>query len=230
MILLWFSIVFSQKIPAPSLAAFPPFYSVILKSQGTIDSPVLLPGHQSLFCAYHPEGWAFPYFSYFPPFDAVSLKAHGWLSIPGCTHSSKPLMIQFFWSFFFFVIFPKWAESISAGSKVFAATSLFISSHSSSPRYRSLALWMVTLRSLHFLLPLVPRKDVPPPPFVSCVSFGVFLWAVSILLLTGLYVLGISNLYQSPGIPTQLLAPVIQFFWQTGSFFFFYSSFFPHRL
>ena len=95
----------------------PPFYSVILGSRGTIDSLPLLPGYQSPFCAHHPEGWAFPCFSYFPPFGAVSLKAHGWLSIPGCAEgvvldfsfffqALHPFRLSF-WSISFFVIFPK---------------------------------------------------------------------------------------------------------------------------
>ena len=56
-------LLLSQKIPLLLLVAFPPFYSVILRSQGTIDSPPLLLGYQSPFCAHHPEGWAFPCFS-----------------------------------------------------------------------------------------------------------------------------------------------------------------------
>ena len=76
-----------SKIPPFCWLFSPPFYSVILGSRGTINSPILLPGHQSPFCAHHPEGWAFPCFSYFPPFGAVSLKAHGWLSIPECACS-----------------------------------------------------------------------------------------------------------------------------------------------
>ena len=48
--------------------AFSHFYSVILESRGTIDSPVLLPGYQSPFCAHCLEGWAFPCFSFFLPF------------------------------------------------------------------------------------------------------------------------------------------------------------------
>ena len=74
----------SLKNSSLLLASFRPFYSVILGSRETIDSPILLPGYQSPFCAHHPEGWAFPCFSYFPPFGAVSLKAHGWLSFPEC--------------------------------------------------------------------------------------------------------------------------------------------------
>ena len=66
-----------SKIPPFLPAAFPPFYSVILGSWGTIDSPILLPRYQSPFCAHHPEGWVFLCFSYFPPFGAVSSKAHG---------------------------------------------------------------------------------------------------------------------------------------------------------
>ena len=68
----YYSLKNSSLLPV----AFPPFYSVMLGSRGTIDSPVLLPGYQSPFCAHHPEGWVFLCFSYFPPFGAVSSKAH----------------------------------------------------------------------------------------------------------------------------------------------------------
>lgn len=165
---------FLTEIFLPLLpAAFPPFYIVILESQGTIDSSVLLPGYQSLFCARHPESWAFPCFSYFPSFDVVSLKAHGWLSILRRARSSKPLMIQFFGCPSSLSFFPKWAESISVGLKVFAATSLFISSHSGFSRYRSPASWMVTLKLLAFLAASGAREGYFPP------SFLVFLLAFS---------------------------------------------------
>ena len=117
MILLSFSIAFSH------------FYSVILESRGTIDFPVLLPGYQSLFCAHHPEGWAFPYFWFFLPFDAVSLKAHGWLFYSGvCLFFMSPSIWFNFWPSSLFVIFPKWAESNFTGSKVFCCYFLFYSS------------------------------------------------------------------------------------------------------
>ena len=48
-----------------SSIAFPPFYSVNLESRGTIDSLVLFPVYQSLLCVHHPEGRAFPCFSFF---------------------------------------------------------------------------------------------------------------------------------------------------------------------
>ena len=166
MILLSFSIAFSH------------FYSVILESRGTIDFPVLLPGYQSLFCAHHPEGWAFPYFWFFLPFDAVSLKAHGWLFYSGvCLFFMSPSIWFNFWPSSLFVIFPKWAESNSTGSKVFTATSFFISPCSGSLRYRSFALWEVTLGFLLFLAgSLVPEKDV----FALCfLCFLVFSFELS---------------------------------------------------
>ena len=52
---------YSSSLPA----AFPPFYSIILESRGTIDSPVLPPGYQSPFCAHRLEGWAFPISHFF---------------------------------------------------------------------------------------------------------------------------------------------------------------------
>ena len=64
--------------------AFSPFYIVLLESQGIIDSPILLPGYESPFCAHRLEGWAFSYFPFFLPFDAVSLKAHGLLFYSKC--------------------------------------------------------------------------------------------------------------------------------------------------
>ena len=88
--------------------AFSPFYSVLLESQGTIDSPILLPGYQNPFCAHHLEGWAFPYFSFFLPFDAVSLKAHGllfysecacfWCHVPYDSTFGRPSSLSFFLS------------------------------------------------------------------------------------------------------------------------------------
>ena len=162
MILLSFSIAFSH------------FYSVILESRGTIDFPVLLPRYQSLFCAHHPEGWAFPYFWFFLPFDAVSLKAHGWLLYSGvCLFFMSPCIWFNFWPSSLFVIFPKWAESNSTGSKVFAATSFFIALYSSSPRYRSFALWEVTLGFLLFLArSLVPEKHVSALCFLCFLAFS----------------------------------------------------------
>ena len=160
---------------------FSPFYGVILESQGTIDSPILLPGYQSLFCAHRPEDWAFPCFSFFLPFDSVSSKAHGWLFYSEvCLFFMSPSLWFNFWSSSFFVIFLEWAESNSVGSKVFAATSFFIAPCSDSPRYRSFAPWEITLGFLLFLAgSLVPKKDVSALCFLC--FFGVFLWAVLIL-------------------------------------------------
>ena len=108
---------------------FSPFYSVILESRGTINSPVLLPEYQSPFCAHRPEGWAFPCFSFFLPFNAVSSKAHDWLfySEVRLFLMSRSLWFNF-WPSFLFVIFPEWAESNSAGSKVFYCYYFFYSS------------------------------------------------------------------------------------------------------
>ena len=48
-----------------------------------------------------------------------------------------------FWQFFFFIFFLRWAESHSAGLKVFRCYSLFILLHSGSPRRFLLAPWEV---------------------------------------------------------------------------------------
>ena len=108
----------------PSSIAFSPFYSVNLKSRGTIDSPVLLPVYQSLFCAHRPEGRAFPYFSFFLPFDVVSSKAMADFSILECAWCHVPYDSTFGHPSLFF-IFPEWAESNSASSKIFCCYYLF---------------------------------------------------------------------------------------------------------
>ena len=108
----------------PSSIAFSPFYSVNLKSRGTIDSLVLLPVYQSLFCARRPEGRAFPCFSFFLSFDVVSSKVmvdfsipeYAWCHVPYDSTFGRPSL---------FVIFPEWAESNSASSKIFCCYFLF---------------------------------------------------------------------------------------------------------
>ena len=140
--------------------------------------------------------------------------------------TSYPLWFSF-WPSFLFVIFLKWAKSISASSKVFAATSSFIALHSGSPRYRSFALWAVTLGFLLFLLHLWCLRRTYLP-FVSCVFLAFPLsclnpvWAV-------LHVSGIPSLWQPLGIPTQLFTLVFLQSSNLGIFFLF-SSFFSHRL
>ena len=111
---------FSKWFCCSSSIAFSPFYRVNLGSRLTIDSPVLLPVYQSLFCAHRPEGWAFRCFSFFLPFDVVSSKAHGWLFYSEvCLFLMSRSLWFNFWSSFPFVIFPEWAESNSVGLKVF---------------------------------------------------------------------------------------------------------------
>ena len=144
----------------PSSIAFSPFYSVILESKGTIDSPVLLPGYQTLFCAHCLEGWAFPCFSFFLPFDVVSLKAMADFSIPECTWCHIPYGSTFghpsFLSFFL-----NGRNPTLLVRKFFATTSFFTAPCSGSPRYHSFALWEVTLGFLLFLAgSLIPEKDV----------------------------------------------------------------------
>ena len=89
-LLVFFDKVFLKWFCCFSSIAFSPFYRVNLGSQGTIDSPVLLPVYQSLFCAHRPEGWAFRCFSFFLPFDVVSSKAMADFSIPKCAWCHVP--------------------------------------------------------------------------------------------------------------------------------------------
>ena len=69
---------------SPSSQSFPPFIVLFWSPRGTIDSPVLPPGYQSLCCAHRPEGSVFPVLHFFLPFSVVSLKVHGWLPISEC--------------------------------------------------------------------------------------------------------------------------------------------------
>ena len=126
-LLVFFDKVFLKWFCCFSSIAFSPFYRVNLGSQGTIDSPVLLPVYQSLFCAHRPEGWAFRCFSFFLPFDVVSSKAMVEFSIPKCAWCHVPYGSTFGRPSFF-VIFPEWAESNSVSSKVFCYYFLFYSS------------------------------------------------------------------------------------------------------
>ena len=112
-----------------SSIAFPPFYSVNLESRGTIDSLVLFPVYQSLLCVHHPEGRAFPCFSFFSSFWCCFFESP-WLTF--LFWSTLVFVVTFlwfnFWPSFLFVIFPEWAESNSVGSKVFCCYFLFYSS------------------------------------------------------------------------------------------------------
>ena len=140
-----------------SSIAFPPFYSVNLGSWGTIDSHVLLPVYQSLLYAHHPEGRAFPCFSFFSSFWFYFFESHGWLF-----YSGVRLMSCSFWPSFLFVIFPGWVESNSIGSKALCCYFLFfIAPCSGSPRYRSLCIVSGYSRFFSLFLAgfLIPEKD-----------------------------------------------------------------------
>ena len=63
----------------------PLFIVLFWSPRGTIDSPVLSSGYQSLCCAHRPEGLVFPVLHSFLPFSVVPSKVHGWLSISKCT-------------------------------------------------------------------------------------------------------------------------------------------------
>ena len=144
-----------------SSIAFLPFYSVILESWGTIDSLVLLLVYQSLLCAHHPEGRAFPCFSFFLPFDVVSSKAMADFSIPKCAWCHVPYDSPFgrpsFLSFFLGGQNPTLRVR-----KFFTATSFFIAPCSSSPKYRSLCIVSSYSRlfSLFLVGFFIPEKDI----------------------------------------------------------------------
>ena len=159
------------------LAAFP-FYSVIPRARGPIDSPPLLPWvpepvlcpslrrlSLSLFLIISSFWCRF--------FESPWLTFYSEVCLFLISHSSKPLTPFWFsfWPSFLFVIFPKWAESIFVGLKVFPATSFFIAPYSGSLRYHSLASWVVTLGFLLFLLHLWCLRTYLS--FGSCVSFGI---------------------------------------------------------
>ena len=204
-----------------SSITFPPFYSVNLESRGNIDSPVLLPVYQSLFCAHHLEGWAFPCFSYFLPFDDVSSKAMADFSISECAWCHVPYDSPFGRPSFLSFFLSGWNPTLLV-RKFFAATSFFIALYSDSPRYRSFVLWEVTLGFLLFLLDLwyLRRTHLPS---VSCVLLA-FPSSYLNPLLAMLHASGIPSFWQPLGILTQLSfytgsSPI---FWSGLLFFFFF--------
>ena len=71
----------------------------------------------SLWCCFFKSPWLTFH-------SRVCLGSSSWFPVFSKLH---PFRLNF-WSFSFFVIFPKWAESIPIGSKVFSAASLYSSS------------------------------------------------------------------------------------------------------
>ena len=138
-----FLIVFSQwfccnllLLNAPSMLATSPFYSVILELRGTTDFPPWLPWVLepllcqplwqlllSLFLIVFFFWCCFPKSLLLTFYSGVSLEAGLKFNLSSFK-ASKPYLFRLsFWLSFLFVIFPKWAESISARVKVFPATS-----------------------------------------------------------------------------------------------------------
>ena len=136
------------------------------------------------------------------------------------------LMIQLLAILPFFSFFLSGRNPTLLVRKFFAATIFFTSPCSGSPRYRSFALWEVTLGFLLFLAGfLIPEKDV------SALCFLCFFWCFPLSclnpILAMLYASGIPSLWQSLGIPTQLFyAGSSSIFWSGPLFFFL----FLHRL
>ena len=148
---------------------FPLFYSVILESRGTIDSPVFPPGYQS---AHRLEGWAFPVSHFFSSFWCCFFESP-WLTIYFGAHlflMSRSLWFNF-WPSFLFIFFLKLAKSHSVGSKVLCCYFPFY-----SPLFWFLEVpFICAVRGhsrLSFFLAgsLVPEKDVSTLCFLC--SFG----------------------------------------------------------
>ena len=108
----------------PCLRNLPlPFIMKFWPPRGTIGSPVLSYGEQSLFHAYHSAG-SISHFSHsFLLLALISLKVPGWLPSSGCAEvcpsRSHRLAVPLF------PFFPIWAESYSANLKVACCHSLF---------------------------------------------------------------------------------------------------------
>ena len=104
----------------PSLLFIVLFWS----PRGTIDSPVFPPRYQSLCCAHRPEGLVSLFFIL-----SFLLVLFLWKSMADYLFRSmlrSRSSWSSFWPSFFFIFFLKWAESYSAGLKVFRCYSPFL--------------------------------------------------------------------------------------------------------
>ena len=159
---------FSPLLPA----AFSPFYSVILESRGTIDSPVLPPGYQSKFCTHRPEGWAFLVSHFFFLLVLFLRKPMvDYLFRSALVSDVTFLMVQLL------AVLPLCLFSQVGGIPLYWFESFLLLLYSGSPRYRSFALWEVTLGFLLFFSGTWEGRIYP----LFLVFFWLFLWAVLIL-------------------------------------------------
>ena len=115
-----------------------PFYSVIPRVWGPIDSPPLLPWVPEPVMCLSPRRLILSLLLIISSFWCCFFESP-WLTFHSrvCSGSSSWFLVFFqashpfklsFWLFSLFVIFPKWVESIPARLKVFFATSLYSSS------------------------------------------------------------------------------------------------------
>ena len=132
-----FSLSFSSRqnfindSPVPNFSAFlcnhfPLFIVIFWSPRGTIDSPILPSGYQSMYCAHRPVDSVSLFF-----IISFLLVLFLWKSITDYlfrnmlrSRSSR----SNFWQSFFFIFFLKQAESHSVGLKVFCCYSLFYTS------------------------------------------------------------------------------------------------------
>ena len=198
-----------------------PFYSVILGFRGTIDSPPLLPWVPEpmlcqqfwwlvpslfliifSFCCFFPKSLLLTFHS------RVSLESWPLISLP-----SRRLHLTFLDSTFFpFVIFLEWANSISARLKVFPSYFpswfFFLGSSRYQPFVHEL---LVPKLSNSFLHHWVADKDVS---VLRSLCFWALLLSCLNLILALLHVPRTSSSWQSLGILAQFLSlESILIFW-----------------
>ena len=126
----------------------------------------------SFWCCFFESLWLTFYYR-------ACLRGSSWFLVS--FQASHPFRLSF-WSFSFYVIFPKWAESIPAGSKVFLATSPY--SFSFWVPWGTIPLLMngYVKPSAFLLHHWSLEKDISTLRFLCL--FGIPLWAVLILSYT----------------------------------------------
>ena len=165
-----------------------PFIVIFWSLRGTIGSPVLPFGHQSMYCAHRSAGSVSLFFIL-----SFLLVLFLWKSMVDYLFRNMlrlRLSRSNFWQFFFFIFFLKRAESHSADLKVFRCYSLFYTSSfwfpEALPTCAMRGRWFFPL----FLLGhLALEKDVASPLFLVFL-FRHFLSNCLNLLLTVLTRLG----------------------------------------
>ena len=159
-------------------AILPPLFIVIFWSpRGTIDSPVLPSGHQSMYCAHRSAGFVSLFFIL-----SFLLVLFLWKSMADYLFRNmlrSRLSRSHFWQFFFFIFFLRRAESHSAGLKVFRCYSLFYTSSFWFPE----ALPTCAMRGRwFFLLFLLGRLVLVASTLFLIFLFVLFFWTILIFL------------------------------------------------